>query len=77
MSLIFKISGALVFLCPFATKCPQFYHFIVFIYFFIALIMIFRENPEKYPSVPRRLFIPALQKLAVAQGPKIHQKNRN
>jgi hypothetical protein len=34
MSLIFKISGALVFLCPFATKCPLFYHF-MFLFFYI------------------------------------------
>ena len=54
ISQIFKISGALVFLCPFATKCPEFYHFIVFLFnFFIALIIIFRENPAKYPSLAK------------------------
>jgi hypothetical protein len=35
MSLIFKISGELVFLCPFATKCPKFlllYSFLLYIF---------------------------------------------
>ncbi len=35
ISQIFKISGALVFLCPFATNCPQFYLFIVFFFIFL------------------------------------------
>ncbi len=30
---------------------------------------------ERYHIVPRRLFITALQWLAIAQGPKISQKN--
>ncbi len=29
---------------------------------------------EKFPTVPRRLFFTALQWIAIAQGPKIHQK---
>ncbi len=54
ISQIFKICGALVFLCPFATNCPQFYHFKVFLlHFFIVLMMICRENPAKYPILAK------------------------
>ncbi len=54
ISQIFKNSGALVFLCPFATRALNF--IILFFYcfiFFIVLIKICGENPAKYPSLAK------------------------
>ncbi len=51
-----KISGALVFLCPFATRALNFITLCFnFLYFFIVLIMICGENPAKYPSLAKNL----------------------
>jgi hypothetical protein len=49
----------LVFLCPFVTNCPQFYHFMfLFFYFFIVLIMICVENIPVWQKI--RQSIPQL-----------------
>ena len=48
MSLIFKISGALVFLCPFVTNCPQFYHF-MFLFFYFFIVLTFNNDTCRKP----------------------------
>jgi hypothetical protein len=47
MSLIFKISGALVFLCTFATICPKIFLFIVDYHFLIVLKIETAENAPR------------------------------
>jgi hypothetical protein len=51
MSLIFKISGAMVFLCTGATICPKIFLFIVDYRF---LIVLKSENAENAENAPRK-----------------------
>jgi hypothetical protein len=65
MSLIFKISGVLVFLCTGATICPKIFLFIVDYCFLIVLKIENAENaPRKSTEIRENLTVRAFSKRA-------------
>ncbi len=64
---------------PKKTHKNAFFGFFLNFLFFMKIIQTQKnpKNPKKTTGVPRRLFIPALQQLAIAQSRKKHQKNHN